>query len=206
MPYQNMIDLSQDMATLKTLYAPLQHHFRVLDVPTLPFAILDGSGAPDPASVGMAIQALSTAIEPIRREARQRMGRAFMEAPVEILYWSDNPQDLAAGNRDRWQWRVQVTLPIWADAACLEQAIAQMRPVLGAGPAPRWEAVTEGKCVQVMHVGSQAELSALLHQFYTEYLPKEGLEPLGVYHEIYLNDWSKTASSRRKMIVRQPVR
>ena len=206
MSYQNMIDLSQDKATLTALYAPLLHHFRVLDVPTLPYAILDGKGPPEPLSVGAAIKALSTAIEPIRREARQRMGRAFLEAPIEILYWSNKPQDLAAGKRDRWQWRVQITLPVWADAACFEQAVAQMRPVLGAEPVLRWEAVTEGKCVQVMHVGSNADLSALLNQLYTQYLPKEGLEPLGVYHEIYLDDWSKAASARRRIIVRQPVR
>ena len=61
MSYQNMIDLSQDKAALTALYAPLQHHFRVLDVPTLPFAILDGKGLPKPLSVVAAIKILSTA-------------------------------------------------------------------------------------------------------------------------------------------------
>lgn len=75
MAYENMIDLSQDMPALKMLYAPLQHHFRVLDVPALPFAILDGKGAPEPVAVGAAIKTLQLAIESIRREARQRMGR-----------------------------------------------------------------------------------------------------------------------------------
>lgn len=201
-----MIDLSQDVETLKMLYSPLQHHFRVLDVPTLPFAILDGHGAPEPAAVGAAIKTLRMAIEPIRREARQRMGRDFMEAPVEILYWADDPNDLEAGRRENWQWRVQMTLPVWADRAGLEGAVAQMRAQLGNAPVPRWEAVTEGKCVQVMHVGSQADLSALLSQLYTKFLPQEGLEPLGVYHEIYLHDWSTVSSSRHKMIVRQPIR
>lgn len=206
MAYENMIDLSQDIPALKMLYAPLQHHFRVLDVPTLPFAILDGKGAPEPVAVGAAIKTLELAIEPIRREARQRMGRDFMEAPVEVLYWAADPKDVEAGRRENWQWRVQVTLPVWTDKAGLEGAVAQMRAQLGNAPAPRWEAVTEGKCVQVMHVGSPADLSALLSQLYTKFLPQEGLEPLGVYHEIYLSDWSKASSSRHKMIVRQPIR
>lgn len=206
MPYENMIDLSQDVGVLKALYAPLQHHFRVLDVPTLPFAILDGKGGPESLALAAAIKSLQNAIEPIRREARQRMGRSFMEAPVEILYWTADPQDLVAGRREKWQWRVQMTLPIWADKACFEQSCDLMRPLLGSDIAPRWEAVTEGKCVQVMHVGSKAELNVLLQRFYTEYLPKEGLEPLGVYHEIYLDEWSKIGSNRSKMIIRQPVR
>ena len=203
---ETLIDLSQDVATLKTLYAPLQHHFRVLDVPTLPFAILDGKGVPDRLLVGAAIRTLQTAIEPIRREARQRMGRAFVEAPVEVLYWAADPQDLVEGRRERWQWRVQITLPVWADALRLEQSVALMRPVLGEQPVLRWETVTEGKCVQVMHVGSRTELSAMLDYFYTVHLPKEGLEPLGVYHEIYMDDGYKTASGSSKVIVRQPVR
>ncbi|WP_301178709.1 hypothetical protein [Alcaligenes faecalis] len=41
---------------------------------------------------------------------------------------------------------------------------------------------------------------------YDGFLAQEVLEPWGVYHEIYLNDWSKASSSRHKMIVRQPIR
>lgn len=98
MAYENMIDLSQDMPALKMLYAPLQHHFRVLDVPALPFAILDGKGAPEPVAVG--------------RQSRP------------------------------CNWLLSLSVERHASA---------------------W-AVTEGKCVQVMHVGSQADLSALLSQ------------------------------------------
>lgn len=31
MVYENLIDLSQDKGTLKALYAPLMHHFKVLE-------------------------------------------------------------------------------------------------------------------------------------------------------------------------------
>ncbi len=41
---------------------------------------------------------------------------------------------------------------------------------------------------------------------YGGFLAQEVLEPRGVYHEIHLNDWSKAASSRHRMIVRQPIR
>lgn len=89
-----MIDLTQDRATLGALYAPPAGDFRTVEVPRLPFAILDGEGPPEQASIGAAVKALYTAIYAIRREARWRSGKSFVEAPVEILYWADDMQDL----------------------------------------------------------------------------------------------------------------
>jgi len=201
-----MIDLTQDRATLGALYAPPAGDFRTVEVPRLPFAILDGEGPPELASIGTAVKAIHTAIYAIRREARWRSGKSFVEAPVEILYWADDMQDLAAGRREKWHWRVQVTLPVWADAARLEESVAEMRRELGDAVAPRWEVVTEGSCVQFLHVGQESDLPAILAGLYGDYLPQEGLEPAGPYHEIYLDDWSRVAPGQRRIILRQPVR
>lgn len=204
---ERMIDLTQDRAMLGALYAPPTGDFNMVDVPKLPFAILDGEGPPDQTSIGAAVKGLYTAIYAIRREARGRMGKSFVEAPVEILYWADDMRDLAAGNREKWHWRVQITLPVWADARRLQESVAEMRHELRDAPAaPRWEAVAEGKCVQFLHVGQTCDLPAILERLYGDYLPQEGLEPTGPYHEIYLDDWNRVMPRQRKMILRQPVR
>ncbi|MFC5371270.1 hypothetical protein ACFPIF_01815 [Brevundimonas faecalis] len=200
-----LTDLTQDRVMLRTLYAPPEGAFGVVDVPALPFAVLDGAGAPEQASIGAAVRALYTAIYPIRREARERMGKAFVEAPVEILYQADDLDDVAAGRRDKWKWRVQITLPVWVDAGRLEDSVAEMRSELGDATAPRWEAVVEGACVQRLHLGQVDDLPDLLRDLYLDYLPREALEPAGAYHEIYLDDWSRVAPARRRIIVRQPV-
>jgi hypothetical protein len=206
MTADTLIDLTQDRALLAALYAPRKGDFSQVDVPELPFAILDGEGMPNEQTVGRATKALYTAIYPIRRAARERMGKAFVEAPLEILYWADDMSDLAAGRRDKWTWRVQVTLPVWADAERLRASVLEMRPELGEAVSPRWEAVREGNCVQYLHVGPMEEVSTVLAGLYGEYLPQERLEPAGPYHEIYLDDFSRVAPANRKIIVRQPVR
>tara|TARA_R100000365_G_C2748110_1_gene78920 strand:+ start:8330 stop:8959 length:630 start_codon:yes stop_codon:yes gene_type:complete len=201
-----LIDLTQDRALLAALYAPKKGDFSQVDVPALPFAILDGEGMPNEQIVGSAVEALYTAIYPIRREARERMGKAFVEPPLEILYWADDMSDLAAGRREKWKWRVQITLPVWADAERLRASVLEMHPELGEAISPRWEATAEGKCVQYLHVGHMEEISTVLAGLYGEYLPQEGLEPDGPYHEIYLDDFNRVAPVKRKIVVRQPVR
>lgn len=200
-----LIDLTQDRTTLRALYSPPVGAFSTVEVPKLPFVVLDGEGIPEAESIGATVKALYTAIYPIRREARERIGKGFVEAPVEILYWADDMRDLAAGRRDKWKWRGQITLPAWADAQRLADSVAEMRSELGDAHSPRWEAVTEGTCVQILHAGNTSDLPRILEELYGNYLPKEGLEPTGAYHEIYLDDWTRVAPEKRKIIVRQPV-
>lgn len=118
-----LIDLTQDRTMLRTLYAPPPGDFSIVVVPKLPFAILDGEGPPERASIEVAVKALYTSIYAIRREARERMGKSFVEPPVEMVYWADDMDDLAAGNREKWHWRVLITLPVWADAQRLKNRL-----------------------------------------------------------------------------------
>lgn len=201
-----LIDLTQDRTTLRTLFAPPADEFSMVDVPKLPFAILDGEGPPEQTSIEAAVKALYTAIYPIRREARERMGKSFVEPPVEIVYWADDMRDMAAGNREKWHWRAQITLPVWADAQKLKDSAAKARHELGDEFAVRWEVLTEGKCVQFLHIGETTDLPEILAGLYGDYLGQQGLEPDGPYHEIYLDDWSRVAPHQRKIILRQPVR
>lgn len=206
MTINEMIDLTQDRAKLRSLYASTLGEFVRVDVPTLPFAVLDGGGPPERTSIGKAAKDLFTAIYPIRREARAQMGKTFVEAPLEILYWAQDMRDLASGQREKWHWRVQITLPVWTDPRRLGESVTEMRSELGQAPAPRWEAVTEVDCIQLLHTGPTNDLPMKLMGLYTDYLPQQRLEPAGSYHEIYLDDWSRVAIDQRRIIIRTPVR
>ncbi len=156
--------MTQDRTILRKLYAPPAGRFVMVDVPELPFAIVDGEGPPLQSSIEVAVKALYTAIYAIRCEARERMGRSFVQAPVELLYWADDMRDLAAGNREKWHWRVQITLPVWTDAQSLKDSSAKMRHELGDIPAARWEVLAEGKCVQLLHVGQRVSTATTCHK------------------------------------------
>lgn len=200
------MDLTKDRAKLKELYMPEAGDFTLVDVPDLPFAMIDGQGPPEPGAIGQTIKRLFTAIDPIRREARARMGKDFIEAPVEMLYRADDMADLVSGNKEKWRWRVMITLPAWTDAALFANAVSQVRKSLGAMPATlRMERFAEGRCAQIMQVGRPRDISAALARLYTQFLPRNGLKPAGAYHEIYLGDWNRTTPERRRIILRQPV-
>ena len=76
------------------------------------------------------------------------------------------------------------------------------------GPAPktlRLESLHEGTSVQIMHVGDYDGIGAVCKRLYDECLPAHDLTPSGHYHEIYLNDPTRTAPIKRKIVIRQPV-
>lgn len=201
-----MMDLTKDRAKLRELYQPQAEEFVIVDVPALPFAVIDGHGSPDEGA-GAAIKTLFTAIYPIRRQARQRMGASFVEPPAEMLYWAEDMQDIATGKKDAWNWKVMVTLPVWADDALFQDAVEKAKVHLDNVPTSlRREMLTEGKSAQIMHIGSQEAVPELLRRLYKDFLPQNKLQPAGPYHEIYLDDWSRVAPEKRKIILRQPVR
>ncbi|NOX83922.1 MAG: hypothetical protein GXP06_13250 [Alphaproteobacteria bacterium] len=201
------MDLTKDRKKLMELYRPGTEEFTLVDVPALPFAIIDGQGSPDHGAGADAVKNLFTAIYPIRRQARERMGKAFVEPPVEMLYWADDMRDLTTGNKENWKWRAMVTLPVWVDEEMFSNAVTQAKGHMDAVPNTlRMETFCEGQCTQIMHVGQAQEIPTLLERLYTQFLPRNNLEPIGAYHEIYLDDWSRTPPEQRKIILRQPVR
>ncbi len=201
------MNITIDRKKLLELYQPDKEEFTLVDVPELPFAMMDGEGSPDnDGAVAKAIKGLFTVIYPIRRAARERMGKTFIEPPVEILYWADDMQDLAMGNKENWKWRVMICLPGWIDKTAFSDAVVQAKEEMDAVPnAIRMETFNEGQCAQIMHVGREQDVPALLEKLYTKFLPQNNLKPTGAYHEIYLDDWSRTAPELRKIILRQPV-
>ena len=64
-------------------YLPPATHFVRVDVPELPYFMLDGKGAPGGEPFQRGNRWLFTAVQPIRRVARERMGRSFVEAPLQ---------------------------------------------------------------------------------------------------------------------------
>ncbi|WP_229201303.1 GyrI-like domain-containing protein [Arcticibacterium luteifluviistationis] len=65
--------------------------------------------------------------------------------------------------------------------------------------------MNEGKCVQMLHVGSfdtEPESLAKIQVFCKEH----GFKKNGEHHEIYLSDFRKTAPEKLKTILREPVR
>ncbi len=193
---------------LRELYLPPTDDFVVVDVPRMKFFMVDGEGSPDDEPFAEAVRWLFAAVYPIKLAAKKRMGRSFIEAPLEGLWWADDMADFVAGKKDKLKWRMMIPAPEWANEDMFAEAVVEAAKRRGEAPASlRLDSYEEGRSVQIMHVGPyEKEAATIARRLHKEFLPAHGLVPNGPHHEIYLNDPRRTAPGKRKTVLRQPVR
>lgn len=183
--------------------------FRVLDVPSLQYLMVDGHGDPKTASeYADAIGALYPIAYTIKFASKQDMGRDYVVPPLEALWWaSDLDVFTAARDKSQWDWTAMIMVPDWITSDMFDDAVAKAaaknRPTsLGR---VRFERLDEGSCVQTLHIGpydAEAEVLAELHH---DFIPNAGLRMTGKHHEIYLSDPRKVEAAKLRTILRQPV-
>ncbi|MFV0374911.1 GyrI-like domain-containing protein, partial [Microbacterium sp.] len=69
----------------------------------------------------------------------------------------------------------------------------------------RVQRLDEGRCLQIMHLGSFDDEAPTLARLHDEIMPARGLTWNGRHHEIYLSDARRVAPERRRTVLRQPV-
>lgn len=98
-------------------------------------------------------------------------------------------------------------VPDWLDRSAFEAAVKQA----GAKSPParlqdvRMQTLSEGQCVQTLHIGSFDDEAAVLERMHGDFIPANGLRMTGRHHEIYLSDVRRTAPEKLRTILRQPV-
>ncbi|MCB9841049.1 MAG: GyrI-like domain-containing protein [Phycisphaeraceae bacterium] len=198
---------ADELARLKELYLPPSTHPVLVDVPEFRYVVIDGHDATDRAALEYATKWLFAAVLPTKQIARKRMGKDFVEAPLEGLWWADDPADLVHANRERLRWRLMIVTPDWMTEAMLDEGVRAAGARLGERPESlRFEALHEGLSAQIMHIGPNAQEPATIARLHDEFLPASGLVAHGKHHEIYLNDPKRVAPERLKTVIRQPVR
>jgi hypothetical protein len=195
-----------DRRRLEELYLPSADDFVLVDVPDLQFVMIDGEGDPDGEAFRQATRWLFAVIYPMKKVAKERMGKRFVEPPLEGLWWADDMNDFIAGNRGKLKWRLMIVTADWVDEEMFDQAVAKASERLGEPPSSlRLERYAEGLSVQIMHVGPNSEEVATLVRLHHEFLPERDLVPRGHHHEIYLNDPNRVAPEKLRTVLRQPV-
>jgi hypothetical protein len=191
---------------LEELYLPSADDFVMVDVPDLQFVMIDGEGDPGGEAFTRATRWLFAVIYPMKRVAKERMGKSFVEPPLEGLWWADDMNDFIAGKRDKLRWQLMIVTADWVDKEMFDQAVVKATERLGEPPSSlRLERFAEGMSVQIMHLGPNSEEVATLVRLHNEFLPAHHLVPNGHHHEIYLTDPNRVAPGKLKTVLRQPV-
>lgn len=198
--------------TEKELYQPKTTP-SIIDVPEMLFIAVDGHGDPntsaDYAAAVELLYALSYAIK--------MANKAVMDYVVPPLegFWAVADDFKGGGaaitDKGKFIWTMLIRQPDFVTVQIFDNAkaaVAKKKPNLDVSKA-RLEKITEGLCVQVMHIGSYddepATISAL-DQYAIEngYVP--GMSGDRRHHEIYLSDPRKVAPDKLKTIIRHPIR
>ncbi|MGY1653759.1 GyrI-like domain-containing protein [Geodermatophilus sp. SYSU D01119] len=181
---------------------------RVVEVPDLRYLAVDGHGDPNTEAWQAALRALYPVAYTLRALARRELGRDHVVPPLEAT-WSAADMDAFTVARDkaRWDWTAMIAVPDRVPDALVGDAVA----AVAAKGAPerladvRLQALSEGTCVQALHVGSYDDEGPLLEEMHNRFIPEHGFTMRLRHHEIYLSDARRTAPARLRTILRQPV-
>lgn len=203
-----MTDKIDFRKTLDTYQAP-RGRFRIVEVPDTRYLAVNGHGDPNasPAFVA-AVEALYPVAYRLKFASKAELGRDYVVPPLEGLWWAEDMDSFtAARDKSRWDWTLLLMVPDWISPAMVSAAVEQAAAKARAGRSGdvRLQTLSEGRCVQTLHVGSFDDEADVLARMHHEFIPGQGLRMAGVHHEIYLSDFRRVAPDKRRTILRQPV-
>ncbi len=192
---------------LKYLYRASPKNVVTVDVPTMNFLMVDGQGNPNTSQAYQeAVEALFALSYAIKFNVKKGpLGLDYGVMPLEGLWWSEDITKFAITPKDEWYWTAMIMQPDFVDKAIVEAMTEQLRAKKN--PAAlnlvRFEAFTEGKAAQILHVGPFSEEGPTISRVH-DYIQENGFNMSGKHHEIYLSDIRRAAPEKWKTIIRQP--
>ncbi len=193
---------------LKHLYKPSSKKVEIVDVPQMNFLMLDGAGDPNTAQEFKdAVEALfgvSYTLKFMIKKSDLEVDYGVM--PLEGLWWAEDMSRFSIEKKSDWKWTLMIMQPEYVSAERVDKAIEQVKKKkqLPALPKMRFEALTEGKAAQILHVGPFSEEGPSVEKVH-QCIEENGSKRSGKHHEIYLSDFRRTAPERLKTIIRQPM-
>lgn len=190
-------------------YQAKRDEFRIVDVPDMRYLMIDGHGDPNTSpAFPEALEALYPLAYKLKFASKRDLGRDYVVPPLEALWWADDMDSFTVfRDKSQWYWTMMLMVPQWADRAMFDAAVEKV--VSGSAPARlsdvRLERLSEGRCVQTLHIGSFDDEAGVLERLHNEFIPLQGFRMAGKHHEIYLSDFRKVAPQKLRTILRQPV-
>ena len=176
------------------------------------FIAVDGVGDPNTsAAYAMALELLYGLSYTIKMTNKTVLD--YVVPPLEG-FWNlpaDYHDNSLSIDKNTFAWTALIRQPEFVDndifAAAL-LALTKKKPELDMS-LPRLVSLTEGVCVQIMHIGSYDDEPATIARmiaFVIEAGYAIDISQTRRHHEIYLSDPRRTAAEKLKTIIRYPIR
>jgi hypothetical protein len=198
----------------KAVYLP-KNKPEIIKVPTYKFITIDGEGNPNsdafPEYIG-ALYALSYTIKMNLKKGIQPKGYYdYTVYPLEGIWdINDEAKKTYEGkiNKNDLVFKLMIRQPDFISDAIFEEMLekAKTKKQLPLLEEVKFETITDGNCIQMMHIGpydNEPESFQLMETF----ADKENLTRLSKTHrEIYLSDFRKVTPEKLKTILRFKVK
>ena len=138
----------------------------------------------------------------------------YVVPPLEGFWWQEKNGKKIPGinysNKDEFQWISLIRLPNFVSKKDFDWAKETVQKKKGLDPS-RAEllTITEGLCVQIMHIGSYDNEPAtikLMDDFAAEQGYMLDFSETRNHHEIYLSDPRKVAPEKLRTVIRHPIK
>jgi hypothetical protein len=192
-------------AQLKPLYTAAVGETKSIDPGEQHYLMIDGKGDPNTSpAFQTAVEVLFSVSYHLKFSMKKSTGVDYGVMPLEGLWWAEDMSTFSVQDKTNWLWTMMILQPAFMTQEMFEasrRAVADKKklPV----EALRYELLAEGTCAQIMHVGPFATEPATIQALH-QWIEAAGKHRTGKHHEIYLNDFRRTAPARLKTILRQP--
>jgi hypothetical protein len=190
-------------------YRARSGEFRVVDVPSMQYLMVDGHGDPNTSKdYADALAALYPVAYKLKFASKRDLERDYVVPPLEALWWAaDMAAFTSARDKSQWCWTAMIMTPGWITAQLFDDALTAVaaKDRLVSLDDVRLETLEEGRCVQTLHIGPYDDEAEVLADMHDHFIPEAGLRMSGKHHEIYLSDARRVAPVKLRTILRQPV-
>lgn len=197
----------------KDLYQPKTAP-SVIDVPQMTFIAVDGKGDPNTSEDYAAAVELLYGLSYIIKMGNKAV-LEYVVSPLEGFWSVDDEYFMGGGaaisDKCKFVWTMVIRQPDFVTEDVFEKAktaLIKKKPHLDVTRA-QLKTITEGLCVQVMHIGpydAEPATVAALDSFAKENGYAIDINDERRHHEIYLADPRKTPPEKLKTVLRHPIR
>lgn len=192
---------------LRQIYQSSAKEVVQVDVPTMNYLMVDGEGDPNTSQeYSDAIEALfsvSYATKFMVKKGTLAVDYGVM--PLEGLWWADDMSKFLTDDKSNWKWTMMIMQPELVTKEIIDAAISDVskKKNPAAITRVRFEALTEGTCAQILHIGPFSEEGPTVEKVH-QFVDSRG-KRIGKHHEIYLSDIRKADPAKWKTLIRQPM-
>ncbi len=170
------------------------------------YLTIDGKGEPAGELFTSKVEALYPLAYGIKKICKDK-GNDFGVPKLEGLWWVDSNKHALEVPRNEWCWKLLIRMPDFVS----REMMVSIQPEVSKKKKNdliheiSFEEITEGKCVQIMHIGPYSTEPGTINKL-LNFVKNNGLTVNGLHHEIYISDPRKTMPEKMKTLIRYPVK